>query len=321
MLGAFGLSELEEKVYLELVRGSAGTAAELAPRVAATVAELEHALDALTRAGLVRVVAGRAGAAPPDLAIESLLNQRMRELQEARVGLWDWLRQQRPADPMDQDVQLVVGVPAIMQAFDQFLRGAQEEVLGFDRPPYAAVLQDNPTEIEMLGRGVAFRVVYDRRGLERPGAAAHIGQFVAAGEQARVAANVPGKLAVADRRVALISFPARADSTEPWALVVRGATWVEVLVALFTEVWDRATPLRLAPASEVVDDVERQSTPTLVDRQILSLLMTGLPDKAVASQLGISLRTVQRRLRQLMDATGSATRMQLGWFIARHDWL
>lgn len=180
MLSAFGLTELEEKVYLELVRGQSGTATELAPRVAATVPELDHALDVLVRAGLVRLVAGRAGAAPPDLAIESLLNQRMRELQEARVGLWDWLRQQRPADPLDQDVQLVVGVPAIMQAFDQFLRGAQEEVLGFDRPPYAAVLQDNPTEIEMLDRGIAFRVVYDQRGLERPGATAHIGRFVAA---------------------------------------------------------------------------------------------------------------------------------------------
>ncbi|MET8348688.1 MULTISPECIES: helix-turn-helix domain-containing protein [unclassified Micromonospora] len=321
MLSAFGLTELEETVYLELVRGRAGTATELAQRVAVTVAEAEQALDALARAGLVRLVAGRAGAAPPDLAIESLLNQRMRELQEARVGLSEWLREQRAADPMDQGVQLVVGVPAIMQAFDQFLRGAQDEVLGFDRPPYAAVLHDNPTEVELLDRGVRFRVVYDRHGLERPGAAAHIGRFVAAGEQARVATNVPAKLAVADRRVALLSFPTQDQSVEPWALVVRGVTWVEVLVALFTEVWDRATPLRLAPATALIDDVDRQGAPTPTDRQILSLLMTGLPDKAVASQLGISLRTVQRRLRQLMDATGSATRMQLGWFVARNGWL
>ncbi|MFF0365922.1 helix-turn-helix transcriptional regulator [Micromonospora sp. NPDC005087] len=85
--------------------------------------------------------------------------------------------------------------------------------------------------------------------------------------------------------------------------------------------WDRATPLRLAPATALIDDVDRQGAPTPTDRQILSLLMTGLPDKAVASQLGISLRTVQRRLRQLMDATGSATRMQLGWFVARNGWL
>ncbi|MGS2617816.1 hypothetical protein ACVCAH_25325 [Micromonospora sp. LZ34] len=321
MLGAFGLTELEEKIYLELAGGRPGTAAELAERLATGTDEVEQGLDALARSGLVRLVAGRAGAAPPDLAIDSLLTQRVRELQEARIGLWEWLRQQRAAEPMDQGVQMVVGAAAIVQTFDQFLRGAQQEVLGFDRPPYAADLYDNPTELDLLGRGVRFRVVYDRRGLERPGALAQIGRFVAAGEQARVAMDVPGKLAVADRRMALLSFPGRDESTEPWALMVRGATWVEVLVALFTEVWDRASPLRLAPASTVVDDVDRRSVPTPADRQILSLLMTGLPDKAVASQLGMSVRTVQRRLRQLMDVTGSATRMQLGWFAARNDWL
>ncbi|MEU4481340.1 helix-turn-helix domain-containing protein [Micromonospora sp. NPDC023966] len=321
MLGAFGLTGPEEKVYLELVGGRPGTATELAERLAIGVDEIEEALARLGRSGLVRVIAGRAGAAPPDLAIDSLLAQRVRELEEARTGLWEWLRQQRGADPIDQGVQMVVGVAPLMQTFDQLLRGAQEEVLGFECPPYAPQLNDNPTELELLGRGVAFRVVYDRRALERPGAAGHIGRFVAAGEQARVAVNVPGKLAVADRRMAMLSLPGGTESTEPWAVMVRGATWVEVLVALFTEVWDRSTPLRLAPATAVLDDVDRRAVPTPVDLRILSLLMTGLPDKAVASQLGVSMRTVQRRLRQLMDVTGSATRMQLGWFAARNNWL
>jgi len=97
--------------------------------------------------------------------------------------------------------------------------------------------------------------------------------------------------------------------------------WVEVLVALFTEVWERATPLRLGPSDDGEAGHDRWTVPTPTDRWMLSLLMTGLPDKAVASQLGMSLRTVQRRLRQLMDLTGSATRMQLGWYVARNDWL
>ncbi|MER7444978.1 helix-turn-helix domain-containing protein [Micromonospora avicenniae] len=321
MLSAFGLTELEEKIYLALVGGRPSTVTELVERLAAGADEVDAALGSLTRHGLVRVVGDRAGAAPPDLAIDSLLTQRIRELQEARIDLREWLRQQRAPEPADPGVQMVVGVAAILQTFDQFLRGAEDEVLGFERPPYAADFSENPAELELLDRGVRFRVVYDRRGLERPGASTHIGRFIAAGEQARVAADVPAKLAVADRRMGLLSFPSQGDMVEPWALVVRGVTWVEVLVALFTEVWERATPLRLAPATTVLDDADRWTVPTPTDRQILSLLMTGLPDKAVASQLGISLRTVQRRLRQLMDVTGSATRMQLGWFVARNRWL
>ncbi|MDG4764533.1 winged helix-turn-helix domain-containing protein [Solwaraspora sp. WMMD406] len=320
MLSAFGLSETAERIYLALVDGPSGSLPELAERLAADPADLDQAVVDLQHAGLVRLTDGRVGAAPPELAIDALLTQRTRQLQEARVSLREWLRQ-RAAGPADQGVRMVVGAAAITQTFDQFLRGAQEEVLGFDRPPYATDYYDNPTELELLERGIRFRVVYDRRVLERPHAVEQIGRFVAAGEQARVATDVPGKLAVADRRVALLSFPGRDDSAEPWALMVQGATWVDVLVALFAEVWDRATPLRLAPAGGVLDDADRWTVPTATDRRILSLLMTGLPDKAVASQLGMSLRTVQRRLRQLMDVTGSATRMQLGWYAARNDWL
>ncbi|MFV2020630.1 helix-turn-helix domain-containing protein [Micromonospora sp. LOL_023] len=318
MLSAFGLSETAGRVYLNLVGAAPGTVTDLADALTVEPADVAAAVTELTQAGLVRVADGLVDAAPPELAIDALLMQRVRQLQEARISLGEWLRQ-RAAGPADQGVAMVVGAAAITQTFDQFLRGARDEVLGFDRPPYASDYYDNPTELDLLCRGVKFRVVYDRRVLERPHAVDQIGRFVAAGEQARIAAGVPGKLAVADRRRALLSFPGRDETAEPWALMVQGATWVDVLVALFSEVWDRATPLRLAPAA--VDAVDRWTVPTAVDRRILSLLMSGLPDKAVANQLGMSLRTVQRRLRQLMDVTGSATRMQLGWYAARNDWL
>ncbi|MEU6076931.1 hypothetical protein [Micromonospora sp. NPDC047074] len=321
MLGAFGLDECEERLYLGLISGGPATVGELAGRLAVAPDDADRAAKALERHGLVHAVGGRIDATPPELAVDSLMIQRMRELQEARVELREWLDRQRSAQPEHQGVQLVVGAAAITQVFDQFLRGAQEEVLGFERPPYTAASQDNPTELELLARGVRFQVVYDRRALERPDAAGSIGRLVAGGEQARMALNVPAKLAVADRRVALLSFPRADDAVDPWALMVRGEAWVQVLVALFTEVWERATPLRLAPAGDAIADLDRWAMPTPTDRRLLSLQMSGLPDKAVATQLGMSVRTVQRRLRQLMDATGSATRMQLGWFVARNDWL
>ncbi|MEV1168275.1 hypothetical protein [Nonomuraea sp. NPDC049784] len=45
-----------------------------------------------------------------------------------------------------------------------------------------------------------------------------------------------------------------------------------------------------------------------------------LPDEAVAGQLDLSLRTLQRRLRALMDLAGVRTRAQLGWHAARNNW-
>ncbi|WP_436520687.1 helix-turn-helix domain-containing protein [Actinoplanes sp. HUAS TT8] len=322
MLDSLGLTDLEQRVYADLLGGHAATVRELTARTGEESSKIQSAVATLHAHGLVGLDGDRISLAPPDLAIDSLLLGRMRQLQEARRGVRAWIQSQQSAEPSASGVEAVVGASAVGQVFDQVLRGAQEEVLGFDRPPYLGGYHDNPTEIELLERGVRFRIVYDRRTLERPTAAQRIGACVAAGEQARVAADVPAKLAVADGRVGLLSFPGPGElPAEPWAFVVRGPAWVEVLVALFGEVWDRATPLRLAPGATEIENLDRWNVPTPTDRQMLSLLMSGLPDKAVASQLGMSLRTVQRRLRHLMDVTGAATRMQLGWFVARNDWL
>ncbi|MFI6539242.1 helix-turn-helix transcriptional regulator [Nonomuraea sp. NPDC050547] len=45
-----------------------------------------------------------------------------------------------------------------------------------------------------------------------------------------------------------------------------------------------------------------------------------LTDEAVAGRLGLSLRTLQRRIRQLMDLAGVRTRVQLGWQAAQRGW-
>lgn len=58
-----------------------------------------------------------------------------------------------------------------------------------------------------------------------------------------------------------------------------------------------------------------------VDRQIVSLLYVGLTDAAIARQLGMGHRTVQRRLQSLMVEVGAATRFQLGWHAACSGWL
>lgn len=49
--------------------------------------------------------------------------------------------------------------------------------------------------------------------------------------------------------------------------------------------------------------------------------MVGMTDEAIAGQLRVSKRTVQRRIQGLMSLAGVATRMQLGWHAARRDWL
>ncbi|WP_374112699.1 hypothetical protein [Streptomyces sp. MNU89] len=60
--------------------------------------------------------------------------------------------------------------------------------------------------------------------------------------------------------------------------------------------------------------------PDAVDLRILSLLLAGLTDASAAKQLDLGLRTVQRRVKRLMEIAGVSTRLQLGWHACEHGW-
>ncbi|WP_162952712.1 response regulator transcription factor [Streptomyces hundungensis] len=68
-------------------------------------------------------------------------------------------------------------------------------------------------------------------------------------------------------------------------------------------------------AGRRADDVQRR------DREILRLMAAGLKDRAVARALGISERTVIRRIQELMTTLDATTRFQAG--VRAHDagWL
>lgn len=57
------------------------------------------------------------------------------------------------------------------------------------------------------------------------------------------------------------------------------------------------------------------------DLEILSLLPAGLTDASVAKQLDVGLRTVQRRVRRLMEPAGVTTRLQLGRHAHERGWV
>ncbi|WP_240634261.1 MULTISPECIES: helix-turn-helix transcriptional regulator [Streptomyces] len=56
-------------------------------------------------------------------------------------------------------------------------------------------------------------------------------------------------------------------------------------------------------------------------QHLLSLTVAGITDESIAGQLGVSKRTVQRRIQGMMNLAGVATRMQLGRQAARRKWI
>jgi DNA-binding CsgD family transcriptional regulator len=158
--------------------------------------------------------------------------------------------------------------------------------------------------------------VYDVTALDDPAIARNVSTHVRSGEHARLAESLPTKLAVADRELALLPL-AWTTSAHDAALLVHPCGLLDALVALFETVWVQATPLVMtdatAPSAEAAISAD--------DRHLLSLLVAGLTDEAAGARLGVSRRTVVRRVQHLMERTGSRSRLQLGWQARERGWL
>ncbi|MCX5390562.1 helix-turn-helix domain-containing protein [Streptomyces sp. NBC_00094] len=320
MLEIVGLGEREEAVYRGLVESGSAGAPTLARDLGVTEAEVAAVLKSLTGRGLVTPSGDASGhhvPAPPALALTGLLAQRRHELAQAEAAALSLAEDYRrtAVRPAGYDVvDVVAGAEAVRNRFEQVRASATREVLAL--VPGDTVAMRGAEELA-TGRGVGYRVVIERRVLDRPGIMGPLAAALDRGQQVRVVDRVPTELLVSDGTVGLV--PLVRASAEPSAVVVHAAGMVDVLVGLFEAVWAEARPVVLTAGGATVD--EQVEGPDETDVRILSLLLLGQTDSMVAKQLELGLRTVQRRMRRLMELTGVDTRMQLGWHVAESGWI
>jgi hypothetical protein len=140
----------------------------------------------------------------------------------------------------------------------------------------------------------------------------HIRAMAGLGEQARVYSTLPLKLIVFDRHTALLPMNPLDPELVAGAMLVRASALLDALHMFFELVWDRAIPLPL--------DSSRPAAGPQADSaagDLIPLLAAGLTDKAAAHQLGISHRTLQRRIKALMNTLDAHSRFQAGYQAGR----
>ncbi|WP_030766129.1 helix-turn-helix domain-containing protein [Streptomyces sp. NRRL F-2664] len=323
MLGAIGLDEGQESAYRALVALGAAEVPDLAHRLALPVPQIERALRELERHGLAARSSARPGrwvAAPPGVALGALLTRQRHGLEQAELAAARLAAEYRAeaAEPAVHDlVEVVQGASAVAHRFHQLRMGAEKEVCVL-APGRDQGVAGTGTGVEDRApvRGVAHRVVIEREVLTLPRGVREASTALARGEQVRVAAEVPTRLVIADRTLAMVPLTARG--AEPAALVVQASGLLESLTGLFEAVWREALPLRLGAAGAAE---EAGGIPDATDLEILSLLLVGMTDASVAKHLELGLRTVQRRVKGLMELSGVTTRLQLGWHAYERGWV
>lgn len=343
-LAAAGVDPFDEAVYRQLLGRPTATPAELASELGHSTERIAKALDRLRDAGLVGRMSGRRrsySAVEPEAAINALVRERALELERVRIAAGSFAELfSATRDSGGDEVDIIPNREALGRWFVRLQQEAQEEMITLDRPPYA-LTTSNPVEQKAISRGVRYRVVYAPEALTWPGVMDDIRELVHHGEEARVLAGVRVKVAIADRRLALM--PLSLDLANARAAVIRPSALLDALIDYWELCWRVAAPLDVmrpeggagwtgdhvagGPQGPGESDGRAASDgaePPQVsdaDRMVLALLVSGLKDEAIARQFGWSVRTMRRRMSRLTEELNAANRFQAGVNAVRRGWV
>jgi sugar-specific transcriptional regulator TrmB len=330
VLDAVGLDAEHTAVYRHLLASPSASVQDVVRALGLPPGRAADVVVALERLGLVARHAGssnRLVASPPSVALRPMLLEQERRLSQAQGTLLELDRLYRdgaarraPADVVD----VVLGADAVRQRFVQLQASARTRVDAWVLTAVAVMSSTENSEHEerALHRGVRYRVLVERAVLERPGFVAAAREGTALGEEVRVLPRLPSRLIVVDETLALLPMRPDGSGTEQGALLLHPSPLLDLVVAAFELHWSAAAVLRLGddPAQPAPEGGSGPS-PTPTDRAMLELLLLGLTDSATGTQLGMSLRTVQRRIAELMATVGASTRLQLGAEAVRRGWV
>lgn len=321
MLEAIGLNDEHSAIYRLILQRPSASVDELADATGGPPAtQIQQAIDELERLGLLARQASapdRVVASPPSVALRPILleqERRLTQAHEALVQLSDIYREGAAQRDAPDVVDVIMGTDAVRQRFAQLQAAATTQVRVFMLSDIAFLeAADNLEEERALKRGVRYRVIAEKGVLERPGLIAAAREAAAFGEELRLLPALPTRLLISDDRLALLPMRSRGEERASGALLVHPSGLLDLVMAIFEEYW--ATSTQFLNAGELPGRHDG------IDRDLLKLLLLGLTDAAAGAQLGISVRTVQRRVAELMDTAQVTTRIQLGAEAVRRSWI
>lgn len=323
-----GVDRVAEEAYRLLLSRDGATVDDVVAALGVTDGEALALLERLHHAGLMsRRSSGEFFTVDPRHALRALVESRERRLAAVREAagplgaIFDAARRARDGGP---GTSVISGLEAVGDRYYRLKQTARTELCALDRPPFL-LAPNEPLDEAAVRRGVRVRAVYAAASFEADGGWQELGSLVSRGEEARVVPALPIKLAMADRSAAMVSLSLSVGSAE--YLYTEAPPLLEVLGAFFENYWAAAVPLTGSPASGTLppaapaDGAARDRQPTDEERNLLALFAAGVKDEAIARRLGVSPRTLRRRIQDLFTELGATNRFGAGVAAARRDWI
>jgi DNA-binding CsgD family transcriptional regulator len=323
LITALGFTRDQEKLYVRLLSQHGRELVSVAAALLRDTDDLLVDLEPFAADGIVRLEDGRVLVASPEEAVGLLLRDtadsaaraesRLRDLADALPFLSATGSRPRPDEvqgvqPLDGELSSGGEVGGLLAALLLQTKGDLLQL----RPDQWRATQAHPEGdpmapvlLEVAGQGRRMRTVYPVvASQEAPGVLAFRASL---GEEIRLVPEVPTRMLLLGRTHAILPEPL-GFADEPRSLV-RQRGLVEALTLWFEEIWARASPL---PDLAAAHDQRRF---------LLELMAGGAQDEQIARRLGISLRTVRRRVAEVLGELGAESRFQAGVEAARRGWI
>ncbi|MCW2739137.1 helix-turn-helix domain-containing protein [Nocardioides sp.] len=322
VLSSLGLDRTSEHLYFRLVPVSGHTVTGVARLVQTRPDHLLRDLAPLQERGLVVLTGDRLLVPPLAEALSELVllesrraaasADKLRELAGAVPHLVASTTRPDESDLTDirpLDGELSSGGDPL-ELLHLMLRTSRGDMLWLRPDAWAMPRESRVSELlaEAMATGRRSRAIYPARALtEAPEALAIRARM---GEQVRVISEVPTRMFIFGAAHAVLPEP--IGFTDEPRVHVRQRSVVAALTLWFELLWSRAAP---------VADLESGHGHPDGRQFLLEQLMAGATDELIARKLGISLRTVRRRVADLMSDLGVDTRFQAGAEAVRRGWL
>ncbi len=259
-LMALGLNRYEAATYLTLLEHRGFTPAQVATRAGVPRQRIYDVLAALCARGLAveRHSDGQRCyfAVDPAIALPALIDARRHQFEHEQAvltaGMESLLATLTPIfvagrdqkDPLDY-VDVILDRRLVVERALSLAHSAEREICVCFKLPLLGDQAANFAEVaEPLRRGVRYRAIYERASLANPELRAWLKQFVAWGQQARVVENLPLKVNLYDRRVALLSLQDPVTGMlSLTALCVTHPNFSTFLQGAFENLWNDAEPV------------------------------------------------------------------------------
>ncbi|MFD9306049.1 LuxR C-terminal-related transcriptional regulator [Streptomyces sp. NPDC060048] len=234
---------------------------------------------------------------------------RLRARLESLIPQYEAGSSQRDRDGVN-GLELVTDRTALQNLIRELIGSAEDEVLtchpGGGRSPEIleqAVVRDEA----MLARGVRLRTIYQHTARYSRPTAAYVERVAALGSQVRTVGDGLMRMIVVDQHTGLLEV--RDDDKA--AMVVREPNVVHFMVQTFERSWAQAEPFGTTVGPDQARSISEELRQTIV-----RLLAEGLEDKVIARRLGMSERTCQRHIAEVMRAVGAKSRFQAGFLLS-----